>query len=722
MSEALLAESIEGVQTGINTAPMEAFYRFLFDGIPDGFITLWAKGPKNNVTKWYDLQDPNTRGRFIRDAVKFDLMGYDVYVSTCPGAKRKSETERIKAEEVVWVPCFIKDVDTQRTKKDKNVPADIAAVVEAGKALPFQPSAIIGSGNGGHYYHKLDKPIKVESKDDLDRVKKQMRAFSETVSKAMGYPDLDDDASEPARVLRVPGTHNHKTDPGLYVSVIELSEKTYPLKTLTSWCSVVSAPAAVSNQAVGANPKYDHSNIDFLPTVIKEGNRNNSLFSKGRSSRSYGASDQEVEYELSKLNEDCVPPLPLRELHQIIKSVCAVPPGNDLRGKPLSQQTQQRADAPVGDMPPEKKKLAIYSAADTVGMDIKPPPYIINDMLPTGLTTMGAAPKTGKSFMALDMACSIATGKPFFNKQVDQGDVLYLDLEGAQWSVVDRLDKIWGDRPKRLYFTHEAQGIDDGLIDQLEEWCSRDGMQPKMIIVDTLGSVPGHHRRGEDAYQYTTRINQALQRFAINRKMAVLVITHKAKSKGFKAADALEEVTGGMGGVGKSDAVWLISKKRDESEGTLTIISKGREYQEIVVKFDNCVWSVLSPDLQQYRADQEYLTNLTVRAIRLILKDESRDGSWEGTSSQLLDEVIILYGEVSPDYTAKQVGLDVRRFKEKLAFEGIFVSTPRKRQDGKSKNLIRFCNKSNNSPITPITVDTGITVDTPITQSFLTEV
>ena len=149
----------------------------------------------------------------------------------------------------------------------------------------------------------------------------------------------------------------------------------------------------------------------------------------------------------------------------------------------LNEIEKHQAAEPTKTDNPLRPRLKTYTAADLAGMDVKPPPYIIDDLLPVGLNTMAASPKVGKSYMALDVAYAVATGGLFFGKQADQGDVLYLDLEGADWSIEDRLTKTNRTRPETLHFTHDAEGIDSGLIDELEEWCDRDGISVARTLI-----------------------------------------------------------------------------------------------------------------------------------------------------------------------------------------------------------------------------------------------
>lgn len=95
------------------------------------------------------------------------------------------------------------------------------------------------------------------------------------------------------------------------------------------------------------------------------------------------------------------------------------------------------------DNPPEETRGAILDAIyeeenptfrllDIDDINSMPPPsWLIQDMVPAqGITTVFGAPGSAKSFLALDMALSIATGSAFHGKTCHPGQVVYSLGEG----------------------------------------------------------------------------------------------------------------------------------------------------------------------------------------------------------------------------------------------------------------------------------------------------
>lgn len=73
--------------------------------------------------------------------------------------------------------------------------------------FPFTPSIVVRSGGGLHCYWILKEPFDLQDSEDRKRVKNLLRRLA----LALGG---DMNAAEPARILRIPGTLNHKPEYG----------------------------------------------------------------------------------------------------------------------------------------------------------------------------------------------------------------------------------------------------------------------------------------------------------------------------------------------------------------------------------------------------------------------------------------------------------------------------------------------------------------------------
>ena len=70
---------------------------------------------------------------------------------------------------------------------------------------------------------------------------------------------------------------------------------------------------------------------------------------------------------------------------------------------------------------------------------LKPIEFCVDGMISTGLFILAGAPKVGKSWLALDMALSIAKGEKLLGRETTQGTALYLCLEDSYTRILNRL-------------------------------------------------------------------------------------------------------------------------------------------------------------------------------------------------------------------------------------------------------------------------------------------
>lgn len=95
--------------------------------------------------------------------------------------------------------------------------------------------------------------------------------------------------------------------------------------------------------------------------------------------------------------------------------------------------------------------FGFYSIPDLTEEERKPPEFIIDGMIPCGMTFLSGAPKTRKSFMALQMAAAVATGQPFLGHVATKCDVAYLDLKGSKSRVSFRAEKNVNENPQKCF-------------------------------------------------------------------------------------------------------------------------------------------------------------------------------------------------------------------------------------------------------------------------------
>lgn len=320
-------------------------------------------------------------------------------------------------------------------------------------------------------------------------------------------------------------------------------------------------------------------------------------------------------------------------------------------------------------LPDKKDDLQAYTftAADLAGEDIPPTPFVVNDILPCGLTILAAPPKTGKSWLCLALAEAVATGSTFWGYKVTQGAVLYLALEDNKGRLQKRLRKIGSRMPANLTMrTRNTMCLDTGLIDQLSEWISANP-DTRLIILDTLQRVKGAAQYGLDAYAADYARLAPLQELATEKNVAIIAVHHFRKQGGFSSDDVFERLSGSTALFGASDCAWAIYGKRGAEEMTFHVTGRDVYDSEFKIKFDTDTsrWQMLgnSEQLEAQRRIDEYNNSPIVRTVRELVKEAG--GRWIG-SYELLTAEIMKRTHTVPAGSAKAFYNTVSAMQEQL--------------------------------------------------------
>lgn len=234
-------------------------------------------------------------------------------------------------------------------------------------------------------------------------------------------------------------------------------------------------------------------------------------------------------------------------------------------------------------------EFGFYSVPDLTAEDRTPPDFLISGMLPCGMTFLSGAPKTRKSFLAIQIAIAVATGKPFFGRQTTQCDVAYFDLEGSKSRISYRTAQMTTQIPRNVFIANEVkEKLAGKLVDRLR-LLHRQHPSIRLIIIDTYSRARGVYRGGSaNAYDQDVAFLEPIQRMALDENIAILFIHHDKKGAGFMA-DSFERLSGTMGISGSADCVMnLITEgKRFDGKATLEYTPRDAKGGELNLVFDD---------------------------------------------------------------------------------------------------------------------------------------
>lgn len=235
----------------------------------------------------------------------------------------------------------------------------------------------------------------------------------------------------------------------------------------------------------------------------------------------------------------------------------------------------------------------------------------------SGMTVLWGRPGLGKSFVAVSMAASIASGRPWIGRKTNPGRVVYVAGEGggeavdrrfrtalAQWTV----DAVEDPAPIDIVtpgvtFTDKGQCRE--LIDKIDELSA---VAPSLIVVDTLSRC---FEGDENKQEFMGAFVNNLDRIKAHYKCCVLIIHHESDAGKIRGSSVLP---------GAVDVSWQLSGRPcgDSHKGLgLTMISKKlRERDATNSTIHLRVKSVLTTDVD---GDPEF-DELGDRLTSLIIK------------------------------------------------------------------------------------------------------
>jgi hypothetical protein len=275
--------------------------------------------------------------------------------------------------------------------------------------------------------------------------------------------------------------------------------------------------------------------------------------------------------------------------------------------------------------------LGFTSPEDFFNMPPEVIAYTVENLLPSsGLSVWVAKPKIAKSTILRQLAVSVAKGKAFLGRAVDQGGVLYLALEEKPSEVQGHLKQLGFDSSDPIYVRCGAVERSDALVGL--ESAIKDRPNVKLVIIDTLFQFVSGVRDSNDYQQ----VNLALGRLReLARRCDVHIATaHHAKKK--ETEDSRDGILGSTAIAGGVDSLLLLRAQKNGVRTLSTIQRYGDDMPETELCWDAetrsmSVGNTLSENRQLSSAEiRERMENETLAYIR---------EHPEGTQAEILSAV-----------------------------------------------------------------------------------
>lgn len=214
---------------------------------------------------------------------------------------------------------------------------------------------------------------------------------------------------------------------------------------------------------------------------------------------------------------------------------------------------------------------SFLSVSDLVATHPELRPPVIHGLLREGETmNVIAPPKTGKSWLVLDLAIAVATGRPWLGRfETNRGDVLLIDNELHPETTANRIPKVARardvpfDEIARTFYVANLRG---GLQDLVSLGPYFDSLQPgrfRVIVLDAwyrfMPADTDENDNGTMASLYN-RIDHHASRLG-----CCFVLIHHA-TKGSQAAKSITDVDAGAGAQSRATDTHLVLRQHEEDD------------------------------------------------------------------------------------------------------------------------------------------------------------
>jgi len=277
---------------------------------------------------------------------------------------------------------------------------------------------------------------------------------------------------------------------------------------------------------------------------------------------------------LSKWNQsgNAQPPWSDNELEHALDNVRKTPATKErgrLNGMDFPDEPSTTPQAP-------KLKLEPIKALDLMDTHREMKPVLIDGFLRRGETcNVIASPKTGKSWLVLQMALSVANGEKFLGLQTEKTKVLIIDNELHPETLADRIKKVSDVSmlPAKdisvISLRGQLRPLPE-LRDAIAE-ASRN-MGTGLIVLDALYRLlPKDVSENDNAGM--TQVYNELDKLASEARASIVVVHHT--SKGGQADKSITDGGAGAGAISRaSDAHILIREHEEEGAVVLDAVTR----------------------------------------------------------------------------------------------------------------------------------------------------
>lgn len=281
---------------------------------------------------------------------------------------------------------------------------------------------------------------------------------------------------------------------------------------------------------------------------------------------------------------------------------------------PLAQNDIQRI---IDHATPSSIYQNPFLGFDNPDKQYAPQEWLVADMFPArSLNALVGVSDSFKSFLAINLACCIATGTPFFGKDVQQGPVLFLAPEGGEGVPKRReawkIEHGWQDCYVP-FFTRSASfsfSDEDNLQFLRNKLNVASEFAPKAVFFDTLGQSLGSY--DENSAKDINRVARYLNDLKSEFNCSFFWVDHA----GYEA----KRSRGSSAKFGALDTEFFVSRTGDELKVQNTKMKDADKCAVLYLQSEQLHGSLILKQIEQPQTHTETLLKIIKEATDLSLK------------------------------------------------------------------------------------------------------
>ena len=212
----------------------------------------------------------------------------------------------------------------------------------------------------------------------------------------------------------------------------------------------------------------------------------------------------------------------------------------------------------------EPRRGTLFTAEALMNAKLKPVTFIVQNLIPEGLTILAGIPKSGKSWLALNICRAVAVGDIVLGMfPSNKANALYIGYEDSFARLQSRIAcigrglnvKTW---PSNFYINNDAPMMAEGGFEYIKALILE--LELGIVFIDTMFKFTGGSK-GNNVYVADYSISDHLHKFALDNHVAIVAVHHAKKGRDEEGEHFISKLSGSYGVSAGADTIIVVDKK-----------------------------------------------------------------------------------------------------------------------------------------------------------------